>query len=50
MKNYMKQITYVYGHYDVKDIYGTFIESCDTYEEAQDAVDRLYEMQERAVS
>lgn len=39
MRNYSRMIRYTKGHYDVMDEFGNFVESCDTYEEAQTAVD-----------
>ncbi len=39
MRNYSRMIRYTHGHYDVLDEFGDFVESCDTYEEAQAAVD-----------
>ncbi len=43
MRKYNQMIQYRYGHYDVCDEYGEFLESCDTYEEAQDAVDHYFD-------
>ncbi len=45
MRHYNQLIHYVYGHYDVRDEFGDFLESCDTYEEAQEAVDRYIDEQ-----
>ena len=39
--SYSRMIKYAHGHYDVFSMEGEFVESCDTYEEAQEAVDEM---------
>ena len=39
MTGYAMRIRFNYGHYDVYGEDGEFLESCDTYEEAQRVID-----------